>query len=636
LVLLQPQSFQGLIFSQLVQKAGTFGWMKEDMPQHLKRDAKTGGLYSRLAIPADVRHLFDRSTFKRRWGSLGLREVEPEHHQLIAQWKAEIAAARQQLRQEASPLSLKERSRRAVEHRSNGIPLPTIISDKEAETLVSRWFHIAAKAQERHDQMLLAEHGLDSPECADALEIAQIDLASLKYHEEAGGRQTSLHKATDRCLAAEGYAISRNDRKGTPYRIIHSFIYEASIELLQLRIARLSGRKQSPTSTFQPAPEEPCLHSVKPVSRTSKAKEITFSQFIDLWRETKSKELRASTMKAYIPAIDLAVEVFGNNTPVADITLQKCQQWFELCLQVPANAKKFYPTMSILAAIEAGKNDGRAKRARETLEGQVKNLIALFNFAIESGFINENPAAKLSSKAYKNQLPAQAEKRRRFDISELNALLRSELFSAFSTRKHLKNRNIEDAWLTLLGLFSGARLGELCQLHVSDFFTEEGRHGFRITQDLEKGQTLKNANSKRRVPIHPDLIKVGFLDYVERTKRSGSEHLFPLINKNNDPKDAASKRFRYTLSKLNLNDSRARLNFHGLRHTLNYYSWKAGDAIVPRDSIDRILGWSKDQMADRYGGEVAFRKLHDDLSKFKYPGVSLDHLYQSDETGFTG
>jgi hypothetical protein len=38
---------------------------------------------------------------------------------------------------------------------------------------------------------------------------------------------------------------------------------------------------------------------------------------------------------------------------------------------------------------------------------------------------------------------------------------------------------------------------------------------------------IKNPQSKRNIPIHPELIRLGFLDYVRKIKALGYKLLFP-------------------------------------------------------------------------------------------------------------
>ena len=36
-----------------------------------------------------------------------------------------------------------------------------------------------------------------------------------------------------------------------------------------------------------------------------------------------------------------------------------------------------------------------------------------------------------------------------------------------------------------------------------------------ITKDRERGKRLKTRQSERAIPVHPELVKLGFLDYVQ-------------------------------------------------------------------------------------------------------------------------
>jgi len=68
----------------------------------------------------------------------------------------------------------------------------------------------------------------------------------------------------------------------------------------------------------------------------------------------------------------------------------------------------------------------------------------------------------------------------------------------FQTRKF---DNPYAYWLMPLGLLTGARLGELCQLYLKDFVEHNGVPCIEIS-DEEEGQRVKNQNAKRLVPIH--------------------------------------------------------------------------------------------------------------------------------------
>ena len=88
-------------------------------------------------------------------------------------------------------------------------------------------------------------------------------------------------------------------------------------------------------------------------------------------------------------------------------------------------------------------------------------------------------------------------------------------------------------WLPILGLFTGARLNELCQLQITDVKEEEGILFLNITDDAND-QRVKTAGSKRRCPIHSTIEMLGFRDFYEWRKASGEKLLFKEVKLSKD------------------------------------------------------------------------------------------------------
>ena len=68
-------------------------------------------------------------------------------------------------------------------------------------------------------------------------------------------------------------------------------------------------------------------------------------------------------------------------------------------------------------------------------------------------------------------------------------------------------------WLPWLLCLTGARLNEICQAEKDDVEIRDGVPVFRI-HDEGDGRTVKNADSRRLVLLHPALVAECFLDYV--------------------------------------------------------------------------------------------------------------------------
>jgi integrase len=76
--------------------------------------------------------------------------------------------------------------------------------------------------------------------------------------------------------------------------------------------------------------------------------------------------------------------------------------------------------------------------------------------------------------------------------------------------------------LPLLALFTGARLQELGRLTTDDVKEERGIIFFDLTL-----AGTKTASAKRMIPLHPELIRLGFMEYVRGRRAEGGGALFP-------------------------------------------------------------------------------------------------------------
>ncbi|WP_176525165.1 site-specific integrase [Caenispirillum bisanense] len=116
------------------------------------------------------------------------------------------------------------------------------------------------------------------------------------------------------------------------------------------------------------------------------------------------------------------------------------------------------------------------------------------------------------------------EKRKTWSIDHLNKLFASPIWSGTGSRKEdLSKRYIpgpdifRDAywWLPVVALWTGARLEEIAQLRKEDLvFDANGIACININDDGPR--RLKTENSRRLVPIHSNLRRLGFLDLFEQ------------------------------------------------------------------------------------------------------------------------
>ncbi|KKC32963.1 tyrosine-type recombinase/integrase [Devosia psychrophila] len=78
----------------------------------------------------------------------------------------------------------------------------------------------------------------------------------------------------------------------------------------------------------------------------------------------------------------------------------------------------------------------------------------------------------------------------------------------------------------ILAYYQGMRREEYCGLSVDDVISDNGLHPY-IYIGANDYRRLKNAQSQRSLALHPELIRLGLLDYVEAIRQAGHTRLFP-------------------------------------------------------------------------------------------------------------
>lgn len=171
------------------------------------------------------------------------------------------------------------------------------------------------------------------------------------------------------------------------------------------------------------------------------------------------------------------------------------------------------------------------------------------------------------------------------------------------------------------------RENECCQLLADDVAIRDGVDVFLLnTENPHADKSFKTEQSKRYVPIHPELIRLGILNVAAYQKSRGEERLFPDLKKGASPGAHHSTVFgkwfngRFLPS---LGIKRPGLVFHSFRHTFR-------DAMrnnyVLKEHADALGGWKRRNelsQGDNYGEGYAPSVLLREISKVTYPGLML-------------
>lgn len=205
-----------------------------------------------------------------------------------------------------------------------------------------------------------------------------------------------------------------------------------------------------------------------------------------------------------------------------------------------------------------------------------------------------------------------------FNSTALTAIFASPVYTDLGYRP---TRGAGEAayWVPLLGLFTGGRLEELCQIAPDDVYTEDGHWCVRFVTSTERGQRVKNAGSVRRIPLHPELVRLGFVTYVQ--SRRGQARVFDLVrNRHGRVGPGWSKWFGEYLRRVcKVTDTR--MTFHSFCHTFKDVCRECG---ISKELADALQGHSEGDASSNYGGEFyPLRPLMEAMQKYEVPGVKL-------------
>jgi integrase len=144
---------------------------------------------------------------------------------------------------------------------------------------------------------------------------------------------------------------------------------------------------------------------------------------------------------------------------------------------------------------------------------------------------------------------------------------------------------------------------------------------------------IKTATSERFIPIHPRLVKFGFLDFVAERRRQGGTKLFPELTRSSTGyySDPYSKWFRRFLDKAGA--ARPKTCFHSFRHC---FRDALREARIDHDVALALGGWSSGngkegtETAEVYGRGFRVTTLWEALERVDYPNLDLTHLLPND------
>lgn len=331
--------------------------------------------------------------------------------------------------------------------------------------------------------------------------------------------------------------------------------------------------------------------------------------------EETSSDIKAQTIGEKRAVFEDFLTCFGDDVALNSITLDEVTHRWRLEELNRQNKKDLQKRAKLKA-----QGNGEIIKVRKLGPGRIEKrrgyLLKFFSWAIASATYHHlNPMSqKMHSKQkIKDTTQSYAE----FCNEDIQAL-----FAAEYTQEMV---HPDWYWVPLIALYSGARLGEVCNLQVDTFQIVDDIKVFLVGEG-------KNKASKRTVPIHSKLLQLGLWEYALGLKARGCKHFLP-----DEPEayrsKSAGRKWGQWVSKCGITD--VSKTFHSFRSTAITDMHDAGEAQAGHVAIQRSVGHTTPGASGSHGQYVRglkLKNLQSAIESLDHAGFDVTHLRLSDPT----
>lgn len=275
-------------------------------------------------------------------------------------------------------------------------------------------------------------------------------------------------------------------------------------------------------------------------------------------------------------------------------------------VNLPANMTKRFPGVTPSDVLKRLEGDTSTARLEPRSVNKYRQLLrSLFKWAVKNDLIIANPTSVLE------------------DVKEGRARDGRKPFTDEDIRLYFRKlpQSPEGEpflfWIPRILAYTGMRLGEAAQLQREDVRQEDGVWIFDVNDEVE-GKRLKTGSSKRKIPIHPRLVELGLLPFVQSCPRGflWPERVRATSGAVRGDIDRLSRLLGKQLRSAGVTDPK-KTGAHSFRHTV---AARLKNASVPDYQIADLVGHEDDSMTTgRYGERTGVIRLAEVVSMLKLP-----------------
>lgn len=460
-----------------------------DMPLNMRKTPH--GYQYRRVVPEDVRAQIGKREFKKSLGKDFLKAKS-----LLAALEVESNAAIDRARVAAeNGRSIESYLKRSPDARLKSISgsSPDLAGKLSALYLAG----LDVDLENRRKQVM-------DDDDFQALEENVADMVPRINRALATGNVTAFFPVIQTLLLGRGYVLDATQEE-------MQLLTYGVLEHIQAGYKSLAGRQHgemiSPDQSSLPAPLDAAWEKPSEPSETNKAKKATETNF---------------KLSDVVPIFEKHLASINRKTQTTNLSIWK--RLTEFCGDKPLAAMQSNDIYNFLEA----RLDDKVKPWSQKYTGRAKNVLReAFGLAQTKNMTTRNPVSEMtvSPRISANEDELRQKPRYPYSMDQLNEILESDWYNPDATRWRGKLREDLGAryWVPLICLFHGLRIREALQLHTHDLtLSSIPLVTIQVeveTEDNAPKRNLKNDATKRQIPIHPILVSLGFMEFVEDAKK---------------------------------------------------------------------------------------------------------------------
>ena len=368
---------------------------------------------------------------------------------------------------------------------------------------------------------------------------------------------------------------------------------------------------------YAPEPIEPYI--VQPKSIEQKYNKVKsspsplFSKVIqEFYERMKINKRRTKTIGASKDAFNQLIEIIGDK-PIGDYTNADARDYRNTLSKLPKNRNKMVEyrdkTLNEILSMDVPMKDRISQQTEKLINSKISGF---FNYCLDEypDYVVSNVFRKKYQQTSSVKLK---DKKESFTDDDLHLIFNPKTYLPAIFENPLSRIKYPYYFIPILGVFTGARLEELCMCRTKDIMKVKGVWVYRIREEGEYGDEetiVKNPYSERDIPLHPILTDtLGFIKYVKMIEKIGHNRVFHELTK------IGSGRFQQNvgkffneryLKKIGIKDGVRKVSFHSFRHSVETHL--TNQNVNPR-FVDYLQGHSSKDT----GGNIYMKGIKPDV-----------------------